>query len=262
MTDVAPASRSVADVLALEAVAARSFPPIDSEDVAGWRLRASGGWTGRGNSALPLAVASDDPLADLDRVERWYAARALPPMVALPQPPYEAAAQELVRRGWEARHGALVLTARCADVLGSLPPQPDAPAVTVATVPDEPWLAAYHHGGRLPPPQAGAMLAASGARFVSLRRDAAVVGIVRSVVDGAWVGISAMEVAPQHRRQGWARHLLREVVAEATAAGAVRVWLQVEPTNGGARALYDGAGFGLHHTYRYYQRGTDARQEL
>ncbi|WP_052667399.1 GNAT family N-acetyltransferase [Nitriliruptor alkaliphilus] len=246
----------------LERVAARSFPPVEREHLAGWLLRASGGWTGRGNSALPVDVPADDVLAALPEVERWYRERGLPPMVALPEPPFEAAAGQLLRHGWAARHGALVLTASCASLLDELEPRSDLPAPRIADAPSEAWLAAYRYRGGDPPPQARGMLAAAGARFLGLEVDGGLAAIVRHVVEVPWVGITAMEVAPEHRRRGLARHLLRSVVADAVAAGSDRVWLQVDPTNVAGRALYEGVGFRLHHTYRYYQRGADARQEL
>ncbi len=35
--------------------------------------------------------------------------------------------------------------------------------------------------------------------------------------------------------------------------GASAAWLQVEEENEGARALYDGMGFALHHSYHHYR---------
>lgn len=246
----------------LERVAARSFPPVESERLDGWLLRASGGWTGRGNSALPLDVAADDLSAAVPEVERWYQQRGLPPMVTLPEPPFETAATQLLQRGWTALHGALVLTTRCAPLLAAIEPRPDLPVPEITDAPSEAWLAAYRYRGGDPPPQARGMLAAAGARFLGLELDGRLAAIVRHVVGGPWVGITAMEVAPEHRRRGLARHLLRSVAADAAAAGVDRVWLQVDPANAAGRALYEGVGFRLHHTYRYYQRGDDARQEL
>lgn len=261
MTTPAGSSPALAEVLDLEAVAARSFPAVESERRAGWLLRASGGWTGRGNSALPLGVPVAGALAALPDVERWYEARGLPPMVALPQPAFEEGARQLVQRGWRPRHGAIVQTAACARLLDAIAPRPDLPRPAIADQPDEAWLAAYRAGSGGLPPQARGMLAAAGARFLSLEAGGQLAAIVRYVVDGRWVGITAMEVAPGYRRRGLGRYLLRSVASDAAAAGAVRVWLQVDPTNVAGCALYSGAGFRPHHAYRYYQRGRDARQE-
>jgi ribosomal protein S18 acetylase RimI-like enzyme len=57
----------------------------------------------------------------------------------------------------------------------------------------------------------------------------------------AW-SIRDLYVAPQHRRRGIARALLRHVIDDARAAGAGRVSLQTEAGNT-ALALYMTAGF-------------------
>ncbi len=245
----------------LEAVAARSFPAIEQQRRSGWLLRASGGWTGRGNSALPLEVDPDDPLVALADVERWYDDRELPPMVALPEPTFDAAARALERRGWRGLHGAVVMTARCQRLLDELPARPDLPRPDVADAPTDAWFAAYGGPDRDVPPQARVMFEVPGARFLGLELGGRLVAIVRAVVEQPWVGVTAMEVATDHRRRGLARHLLRCVVTDAVARGADRIWLQVDPANEPAGALYTGAGFRPHHAYRYYRRGPEPREE-
>lgn len=58
----------------------------------------------------------------------------------------------------------------------------------------------------------------------------------------AW-SIRDLYVAPQHRRGGIARVLLRHVIDDARAAGAYRVSLQTEADNAPALRLYTAAGF-------------------
>ena len=58
----------------------------------------------------------------------------------------------------------------------------------------------------------------------------------------AW-SIRDLYVAPQHRRRGIARALLRHVIDDGSAAGASRVSLQTEVGNAPALALYMTAGF-------------------
>jgi hypothetical protein len=74
------------EIAALERVAAQHWRGTEEEWLGGWLLRAAEGFTGRANSALPLADPGL-PLDDaLDTVTRWYAARGLPPMIAIPRP--------------------------------------------------------------------------------------------------------------------------------------------------------------------------------
>jgi ribosomal protein S18 acetylase RimI-like enzyme len=58
----------------------------------------------------------------------------------------------------------------------------------------------------------------------------------------AW-SIRDLYVAPQHRRRGIARALLRHIIDDARTAGAGRVSLQTEAGNAPALALYMTAGF-------------------
>lgn len=74
---------SIAD---LETTAAGGWRAPQEERLGGWLLRAAEGFTGRANSAL---AAGDPglPLASaVPAVCAWYAARGLPPMIAVPFP--------------------------------------------------------------------------------------------------------------------------------------------------------------------------------
>jgi hypothetical protein len=74
----------------LEAVAARGWRAPEEAPLGGWLLRAAEGFTGRANSALAVGDPGM-PLADaLTGVCDWYAARGLPPMIAVPHPRWAA----------------------------------------------------------------------------------------------------------------------------------------------------------------------------
>ena len=53
----------------------------------------------------------------------------------------------------------------------------------------------------------------------------------------------AVTVAPEGRRRGLARRLMRAVTEAAAWAGARRLFLEVRSRNAAARALYAGEGF-------------------
>lgn len=239
------------DVFALEAIAARSWLPLEEHYVAGWWLRAANGWTGRANSALP----GPEPV-DLDAVVSevvdWYQARGLPPMVAVPLPGHQAIAAWLAARGWTDPHGGVVMTAPADVVLECLPDRKDLPAVQVTDECDDLWLAAYHYRGGTVPAHAIQILASGGARFARISCEEGVVAVGRVVVDGEWAGLTAMEVGQAHRGGGLGAHLLRGMVTWAVADKARRIWLQVAPGNERALRLYQRAGFARHHTYRYF----------
>ncbi|MEH3076414.1 MAG: GNAT family N-acetyltransferase [Quadrisphaera sp.] len=243
---------------ALELVAAEHWRPVEREDLGAWRLRAAGGFTGRANSALAVG----DPGCDLDtaltRVREFYAARGLDAVVAAPT---GALTQELERRGWQVRTPSLVMTA-------TLDPSPD-PSLQAEAAPtglrldDEPgdaWLASYQ--GRGPVGEVGrrVLLSADEQVFVSLRDDdGEVLAIARGSLSrgggpgtgGSWLGLSAVETAPAHRRKGLASTVTAALLAWGARRGAGRAFLQVAVVNDPARALYERAGFRVHHEYRY-----------
>src|SRR5215472_16816484 len=70
----------------MERIAAAHWRGTEEERLGGWLLRAAEGFTGRANSALPLAdpgLPLDDALA---AVAGWYRARGLRPMIVVPLP--------------------------------------------------------------------------------------------------------------------------------------------------------------------------------
>jgi ribosomal protein S18 acetylase RimI-like enzyme len=238
----APVRRAAIPAVELERIAAQGWPGTETAELDGWLLRAGGGFTGRANSALPLAGE-----VDVDTVVRWYAERGLPAVVQVPTPARDDLLAALTDRGWEPLHGAVVLTAAPAGVLAATEAR-DLPPVEVAGTPDDDWLSLYHYRGGSLLAAALDVLCAGDPEFVTLRLDGRVAAICRTATTEGWLGLTAVEVEPALRRRGLATHLLRQVV-ERTGAG--HVYLQTEHTNTAALALYRQAGFTPHHEYRY-----------
>ncbi|MGB6199667.1 MAG: ribosomal protein S18-alanine N-acetyltransferase [Candidatus Acidiferrales bacterium] len=70
-----------------------------------------------------------------------------------------------------------------------------------------------------------------------------VVGFVFTRVAADEVEILNLAVAQRSRRSGIASQLIARALAHAKAAGAVRAYLEVRPSNGAAMALYVAFGF-------------------
>ncbi|WP_432573739.1 GNAT family N-acetyltransferase [Kineococcus sp. SYSU DK005] len=250
----------------LELVAAEHWRPDEREDLGGWRLRAAGGFTGRANSALAVASPGVPLPQALAAVEAFYARRGLPARVAVPHaagadPQGVPVARELARRGWAVLTPTLVLTAAVRALAGAgAVPLPPGCSVLRAAEPDEGWLEGWLEGWRdpggaaLPAAARRVLLSADAQVFVRVLDGGATVAVARGSASPGWVGVSAVRVAPSHRRRGLARRLLAEVADWGRARGATSAHLQVAEASGGARALYEGAGFGVHHAYHYRVR--------
>jgi GNAT superfamily N-acetyltransferase len=242
------AEPSTADELALEAIVAESWRPAEREALGGWVLRANSGFTRRANSVLPLR-APGLPLDEaIGRAHEWYAGRGLPLVVHVPLEARRLLDAELGERGWPADGHTRLLTARL-DRLGTS----DAADVSVriAPAPDEPWLAVYR-GGAAADPAARALLTRHvTVAFASVAVDGDTVAVARGTVDEGWLGITGLEVRPEHRRQGLGSALGAALWQWGRDHGATRCFVSVLVENEPALQLYERAGFRPHHEYHY-----------
>ena len=195
----------------LELVAAAGWPPVEKSFLGDWLLRASGGWTGRGNSALavgdpgrPTAAAVD---AVIDVVRRPRAA-ADDRRAAAAGPP-AAAGTRPARLGHDHADAG-------ADGSSRRSPRPRRPGRHAPhREPTEEWFAGV--GGRkggLPPAARTILTGVPEARYAAgFSPDGALVATARGTVTDGWLGITVVGVDPTHRRRGWARRLTLALVS-------------------------------------------------
>jgi GNAT superfamily N-acetyltransferase len=236
----------------LERICARGWQPPDTRALGEWLLRAAGGFTGRANSAL---VSGDPglPIGDaLREVEAFYAERALLAQAQVVVDSAEDAA--LVDGGWvRARPGAvdaIVQVASVAIARRHRRIETGGRAVDLDEVPGEVWIRRYGRSTNADPDTVRSVLT-SGDATAFARVGDPIVGIGRAVMTDDWVGLSAVEVDPAHRREGIATAVVVALLEWAASLGARSAYVQTVPGNDAAISLYEPFGFVTHHEYKY-----------
>nr|WP_296773034.1 GNAT family N-acetyltransferase [Rhodococcus sp. (in: high G+C Gram-positive bacteria)] len=235
------------EIRSLERAAADGWPGIEQEWIDGWLLRAGRGFTGRANSATPIEPHAS--ASSLEAITGWFARRSLPAVLLLPDRLLD------VPPGWTSRDETLVMAADIERL--ELPSESIA---VVSETPDDEWLGLYNYRGTALPDGAVEVIravrdgVAGFARIGSAASEMLAIG--RAAVtwgsDGRrWVGLTAVEVARAHRRNGLGTRICGELVGWGRDQGATHAYLQVAASNVGAIAMYRGLGFVEHHGYRY-----------
>src|SRR5262245_55207179 len=149
------------DQLDLEEIASRGWLGLESRWLGRWLLRASEGFTGRGNSVLPLGDPGrllDEALAE---VAQWYGERGLPGRFQMPLPVMYRLDEELAARGWRAYDLTHVMTGSVSSLCERVPASSDLPPVECSDSATDEWMTLYHYRGRELPPIARRVLGAA-----------------------------------------------------------------------------------------------------
>jgi ribosomal protein S18 acetylase RimI-like enzyme len=242
----------------LERLMADGWRAVEEEWLGDWMLRASSGFTRRGNSVLPLGDPGSSMETAVGHVEEWYAERWLPSQFHLDLPPSGEATDEplgmiLVDRGYQVVTPTVVMTGASSDVD---PLRDGAAPVHVSASLEPEWLAAY---GRQRPTLSGVteqlLTGSPGQLFLSTAdRSGEVTTVARMSVHPGWAGLQALWVAPEHRGHGLGRTVLHAAAMLARQRRMPSMYLQVEAENDEAIGLYESEGFRTHHTYVYLRR--------
>jgi GNAT superfamily N-acetyltransferase len=254
----------------LQRVMTPAWGAVERGTLGDWALRASSGYTQRGNSVVPVG-SPGKPLADaVADVEDWYAARGLPAKFALAGPEGFDPADDplgalLLGRGYTVGSRTLNLTAARETIAAA---DPGGPAVTLAGELTPQWLGAHRHTRATVPGATEAVLRDSPrvvfasitpggglSQQLGLRAaDAAgttPIALARLGIGAGWAGLGAVWTDPAYRGRGLAAHLTASLAAHLRQEGIGLIHLQVEHDNHTAIRLYRRLGFDVHSSYAY-----------
>ena len=254
------------EIKIIEDLSLNAWPSHQMQLYDGWILRFSYFYTHRtncveqiGSSQLPLA----EKIAFCEEAYKRWKTPAIFKITPLSLPVLDG---ELEQRSYEKQN---ITSVMCRDLpespLDDWTPSPSGPFtafhmrdMTVQDrIPDE-WIdalfsikgnATVKHLKIVP-----SMYAAipKDVRCVSIRRDKQIVATGLGILDRDYIGIYAIHVRDDFRRQGMARRICETLLAEGVRSGAGKAYLQVVADNEPAVQLYRSLGFT--DAYRYWFR--------
>jgi N-acetylglutamate synthase len=274
----------------LEERTLNAHPPLGRVHLGGWVVGFSGGRsTNRANCVYALCDGGGDIDGRIAASEAHYATQGQRPAFKIsPATMPGNLDARLASRGYEVYDAAEVWVTNSIEAAigrasshAHAPPAPSSsssgswavpssssgswaipsgnPVITVEEHPGEDWLVAR---GRLTGQTSER--AAEYARVIgsvavpracaAIRDGGEIIGAGYAVYEEGMVGIYGMATAPAHRRRGHARALLDAMLTWGQRRGATAAYLQVEPANVPALALYAASGFAPAYSYWYRKR--------
>lgn len=233
-----PAPAAGGELARLEEAALNATTVREQMLYEGWLVRWAPSRAKRARCVNVLGLSTRPLDERLAYCTRWYAGHGVPLIVRLTSigPDFSLDAQ-LHERGFVAFDRTCVMAASVVPFTAQAP----SGLVFERTTP-----------GRFAQ-EAGRLQAAPLENLPLLVRDASGECIAAGLAafDAELVGLFDIVTAPQRRRQGCGAAVLKYLLEQASHAGARQAYLQVEPQNTAARALYARFGFVDRYTYWY-----------
>lgn len=238
----------------IEQLAARGWPAEEVEEVEGWLLRRTVGvHRRRSNSMLPPA----DPAHAARTVELALAtAEELGFAEVVQVSPAEGHLRlddDLAGRGMTVSGPSLVLAGPV--TAHAVMPVPGVLVELTELTPEwvEDWADVSGIDGTRETAELVLSQLADRARFATALDSSSgdPLGVAIGVVEGGWLGLFSLAVAPAARRRRAGTALVDALSSWAHARGARRTYLQVEADNDGALAFYAVRRFVIAHSYHY-----------
>jgi len=240
-------SRDEADdlrlVLACEQRIVNAWPAPATLLIGDWIVRFANGYSGRANSASPVAQGAELDETMLALIEELYRADGLEPCIRLTPLVAEATRQAVIARGYRVRDASFGMIMP----LDGFEIAPDA-ELQIEARPSLEWIsgvAARQSGLKT---HVGNLAAIVGkvrlpADFATMLIAGEPVAYGMSVAERGMAEIGSIVVDSGHRGLGLGRRLVGGLMGWARAMDCASAYLQVDQTNAVAIRLYDRLGF-------------------
>jgi GNAT superfamily N-acetyltransferase len=238
----------------LERACLEAWPALYRETRDGWEYCATTGHSGRVNSIWPIAWSEHVPLEDaIATAASWCAWHKINATFKLTDGltfPRELP-QALSKLGYAPRGETLILTSPV-----SRGPAPRASVSLYDTAHEQFWGPLGQNASADDTAERVDIVRRIGAPHVFALNyvEGAPASSALAVLTGDLVGVYLMRTAPQARRKGYARQVLRALLHWASTHEARRAYLQVEEANKAALNLYASEGFTIAGRYRYWSK--------
>ena len=238
-------------VIELEKILNSTWIAAEEKMLGKWLMRASGKYTMRANSVLPLgAPPFGEPEKEIDQaineVVSYYQDRKIAPVFHLPLPIYEELADYLLLHGWieKLRAQVQIIDITFEDITSES-------RIEVSTDCTQEWSEIQGDERLL------SLMERSPARYYILKRDNVAVAVARAGIFEEWAVITRFYVKPDFRGLGIGQEMMAQIFNDLHARKITKAALQVNSENEPAIALYRKLGFRKHHEYSYLIRESD-----
>lgn len=248
------------DVEAIERATVAAVAPSEVQELPGWLIAYDKVTVNRARSAVPLTHERPDPSA-VPCIHDRYLARGIPPNFRVAQLSSMAPVErELQRLPLMPQQPTQVMVADARDVAREVARTAQRARVSIDEAPDGAWAGLFVGEGFDPADGASrvaTLTRARGSLFAGVREgDVVIAGGVLAMSHG-WASVHGMRTALARRGRGLATGVLAALARAAIERGYMRLALQVEEANKGARDVYARCGFRTAWTYDYWRHAAE-----
>ncbi len=233
----------------IEEILINAFPAVEREIYDGWILNFSGGYTYRANCIYPFYHSTYDLEEKVIYCENQYRELLLPAVYKMTEAVPKALDELLEARGYKNVKYVDVLHCR---LEGWTAPEMkclehDYEVIRMHRMDDE-WLEGVNQLIDIPYPSMEKIQKKIFRRIrlpmicVKIRHQGKVIGTGLGVLERHYIGLYAIHVHRDYRRQGLAMTICSQIIEKGKSMGAVHAHLQVRQGNTGAFLMYEKLG--------------------